>query len=112
MYKQEEEFNMKKKTVAIIGGSQEQSFKKIGKKMGCNVLFHNGITRNGGTKKEFRPLIKNADSVVLLLGACSHVTMEIVKGLCKENDTSIAFHQGFGVSGALSLGMDGIPDAS
>ncbi|MEK5071749.1 DUF2325 domain-containing protein [Sporosarcina sp. FSL K6-1508] len=97
---------MAKRTVAIIGGSQEQSFIKIGKKMGCNVLFHNGITRNGGTKKDFRPLVKKADCVVLLLGACSHVTMNIVKNLCKEHEINIAYHQGFGVSGALNAGID------
>ena len=94
------------KTVAIIGGSQEQTFRKLGKKMGCHVLFHNGITRNGGTKKAFLPIVKKADCVVLLLGACSHITMDIVKNLCKENDTDIAYHQGFGASGALTTGMD------
>ena len=103
---------MTRKTVAIIGGSQEQTFKKLGKKMGCNVLFHNGITRNGGTKKEFRPLVKKADCVVVLLGACSHVTMDIVKSLCKENGITLAFHQGFGVSGALTAGLDLISDAA
>lgn len=103
---------MQTRTVAIIGGSQEQTFKKLGKKMGCNVLFHNGIFRNGATKKEFRPLVKKADCVVLLLGACSHVTMEIVKGLCKENGINLAYHKGFGVSGALNVGLKMIEDVA
>jgi len=97
---------MRKKTVAIIGGNQEQTFHKLGKKMGCNVLFHNGISRNGATKKVFLPLVRKADCVVLLLGACSHITMDMVKELCKENDTDIAFHKGFGASGALTTGME------
>lgn len=102
---------MTKKTIAIIGGSQEQTFQKLGKKLGCNILFHTGITRNGGTKKEFRPLIKKADCVVVLLGACGHVTMDIVKELCKEHDTLVDYHQGRGVTGALTLGLELIQNA-
>lgn len=99
---------MIKKTVAIIGGSQEQTYKKIGKKLGCDVLFHNGKTRNGGTKKEFRPLVQKADCVVILLGACGHITMEIVKDLCKENAVQLIFQQGRGASGALTMGMSAL----
>lgn len=97
---------MKRKIVAIIGGSQEQTFKKMGKKAGCDVLFHNGKTRNGGTRKEFRPIVEKADCVVVLLGACGHITMDIVKELCKEKDTRIAFQKGYGASGAISIGME------
>lgn len=97
---------MTKLTVAIIGGSQEQTFKKIGKKAGCNVLFHNGKTRNGGTRKEFRPIVEKADCVVVLLGACGHITMDIVKELCKEKNTQIAYQQGYGASGAISAGLE------
>ncbi|MDX1806481.1 MAG: DUF2325 domain-containing protein [Paenisporosarcina sp.] len=102
---------MKKKTIAIIGGSQEQTYKKIGSKHGCNILFHNGKTRNGGNKKEFRPMVKKADCVVVLLGACGHVTMDIVKELCKENSIQIMFHQGFGASGAVTTGLEAISAA-
>lgn len=90
------------KTIAIIGGTQEQTFKKVGKKAGCQVLFHNGLS---GSKKEFGPLINKADGVVILLGACGHRTMDIVKGLCKENNVKLAFQQGFGASGAISKGL-------
>lgn len=103
---------MKKQTLAIIGGSQEQTYKQIGKKHGCNILFHNGKTRNGATKKDFRPIIKKADCVVVLLGACGHVTMDVVKELCKENSIMIMFHQGFGASGAVTTGLDAILKAS
>lgn len=100
-----ESIPMLKLTIAIIGGSQEQTYKQIGKKNGCNILFHNGKTRNGATKKEFRPIIKKADCVVVLLGACGHVTMDVVKDLCKENSIRIVFHQGFGASGAVNTGL-------
>lgn len=103
---------MNKQTIAIIGGSQEQTYIKIGKKHGCKILFHNGKTRNGATKKEFRPLIKKADCVVVLLGACGHVTMDVVKELCKENSIQIMFHQGFGASGAVITGLEAIQNAA
>jgi hypothetical protein len=91
------------KTVAIFGGSQEATFKKIGQKNGVNVLFHCGKTRNGGNKKEFNKLVKKADCVVLMLGAIGHVSMDIVKELCKNQDKEIFFHNGFGASGAIEM---------
>lgn len=95
-----------KKTIAIFGGSQEATYKKIGNKYGVNVLFHCGKSRNGGNKKEFSKLVKKADCVVVLLGAVGHVSMDIVKELCKEMGKEVVFHNGFGASGAIQLGLD------
>lgn len=100
------------KTVAIIGGSQEQTYRKIGKKLGCEVLFHNGKALCQGTRKEFGPIVKKADCVVILLGACGHKPMEVVKMLCKKYDKKIVFHQGFGASGAIALGVEAMSGAS
>ncbi|MCM3619805.1 DUF2325 domain-containing protein [Sutcliffiella horikoshii] len=94
-----------KKKIAIFGGSQESTYKQVGKKMGCEVLFHSGKTRNGGNKKEFRSIIKKADVVVVLLGACGHVSMDIVKELCKKSGKPIEYVNGFGASGAIQKGL-------
>jgi hypothetical protein len=83
-----------KKTIAIFGGSQESTFQKIGKKQGCKVLFHCGKTRNGGNKKEFQTLINKADCVVVMLGAIGHVSMDIVKEICKEQKKKWSFIRG------------------
>ncbi|WP_374717790.1 DUF2325 domain-containing protein [Neobacillus sp.] len=101
-----------KKTIAIIGGSQESTFKKIGLKMGINVLFHNGKTRNGGNKKEFMNLVRHADCVVVLLGACGHVSMDLVKEVCKKQGKELLFHKGFGASGAIQLCVEHINKAA
>lgn len=90
------------KTVAIIGGSQKHTYQQIGRKMGCKVLFHNGKS----LCREFAPIVRKADCVVVLLGACGHKSMEFVKALCKKHDKKIVFHQGFGASGALALGVE------
>ncbi|MFP7442525.1 MULTISPECIES: DUF2325 domain-containing protein [Bacillus] len=99
---------MRKYTIAIIGGSQENTFKRIGSKYGCEILFHCGKTRNGATKKDFRPIIKKADCVVINLGACGHVTMDVVKELCKTSGTIITFQEGFGASGAIKAGLNAL----
>jgi len=99
---------MRKTKIAIIGGSQEHTYKNIGNKLGCEIMFHGGKSRNGASKKEFRPLIKKADCVVVLLGACGHITMDVVKELCKENQKQVVFHQGFGASGAVKNGLRAI----
>lgn len=96
---------MKKPIITVIGGSQEKTYKEIGFKKGCQVLFHGGKVRNGGTKKDFRPLVKKADCVVVLLGACGHVTQEIIKDLCKETNTPVTFQNGRGASGAIEKGL-------
>lgn len=100
-----------KKTVAIFGGSQEKTYKQVGSKFGCEVLFHSGKTRNGGNKKEFRSIIKKADVVVVLLGACGHVSMDIVKELCKKSGKPIQFVNGFGASGAIQKGLETVTAA-
>ncbi|MBF0706630.1 DUF2325 domain-containing protein (plasmid) [Alkalihalobacillus hwajinpoensis] len=89
------------KTIAIFGGSQEKTYQKIGAKHGCKVLFHQGKTRNGGNKKEFRNIIKKADIVVCLVGALGHVSMDVVKEISKKNNKTIVYHNGFGASGAI-----------
>jgi len=66
-------------------------------------VFHCGKTRNGGTKKEFRDLIKKADVCVILLGAIGHVSMDIVKEVCKQQGKSLLFHKGFGATGAIEM---------
>jgi hypothetical protein len=96
---------MHKPVIAIIGGSQEKTYKEVGAKKGCQIIFHGGKVRNGGTRKDFRPLVKKADCVVVLLGACGHVTQEIIKALCKETNTLVTFQNGRGASGAIEKGL-------
>jgi hypothetical protein len=97
---------MMKTTLAIIGGSQEVTLKKIGIKLGCNILFHGGKTRNGGNKKEFKNIIKKADCVVIQIGALGHISMDMVKEICKDLGKELVFHNGFGASGAISMGLE------
>lgn len=96
---------MKQQTILIIGGSQEQTFKKMGKKQNCQVLFHSGKSRNGGVKKTFRPLIEKADCVVVLSGACGHETMYSIKDICKESGKKVVYRNGRGASGAVTAAL-------
>lgn len=89
------------KTIAIFGGSQEQSFKKLGKKAGFEVLFHGGKTRNGGNKKSFKTLIEKSDCIVVLYGACGHVSMDMIKEISKKEGKNVIYQKGFGASGAI-----------
>ncbi|PGT83272.1 DUF2325 domain-containing protein [Bacillus sp. AFS040349] len=100
-----------KKTIAIIGGSQEITYRKIAKKYGCDLKFHNGKSRNGGNKKEFKNVIKKADCVCVQLGAIGHVATEMVRDLCKEMDIELVFHNGFGASGAVQLCVEKLSEA-
>ncbi|MBU7595861.1 DUF2325 domain-containing protein (plasmid) [Metabacillus halosaccharovorans] len=90
-----------KKTIAIFGGSQELTYRKIGEKNGVNVIFHSGKSRNGGNKKEFRTVIKKADCVVVLLGAVGHVSMDVVKDVAKKLGKTVIYHDGRGATGAI-----------
>jgi hypothetical protein len=95
-----------KKTIAVIGGSQESTYKKVGQKFGVDVVFHSGKSRNGGNKKEFSNLINKADCVVFLLGALGHVSMDLAKEVCKKQEKKLFVHKGFGASGAIQQCVD------
>ena len=93
------------KTIAIIGGSQESTYQRVAKKKGCHVLFHNGKTSGKGSKKFFRKMVRQADCVIVLVGACGHISMDIVKDLCKKTNTPICFHSNFGATGAIEKAL-------
>jgi hypothetical protein len=99
---------MKKPTIAIIGGSNEGTYRKVAAKQGANILFNCGKVRNGGSKKDFRPIIKKCDVCIILLGAIGHVTQDVVKELCKENGVKLVFQEGFGATGAITAGLNAI----
>lgn len=96
---------VKKPTIAIIGGSQELTFKKIGKKNDCNISFHGGKTQGGAKKNVFKKVVKKADAIVVLNGACGHIAMELVKDLSKQMNIPIDFIEGFGATGAIKAGL-------
>jgi hypothetical protein len=96
---------MKKHTIGIIGGSQEQTYKKIGKKHGLDIIHHSGKVRNGANAKTFRTIVKNSDVIVVCLDACGHVTMDCVKDLAKKMGKKIDYIQGFGATGAVQKGL-------
>ncbi|WP_126429953.1 DUF2325 domain-containing protein [Brevibacillus marinus] len=92
------------KTVAIIGGSQKCTFEKIGRELGFKVLFHDAkVDRKKNGMQELRRIIKYADCVIVLQGACCHRSMWAAKDFAKELSKPIAFQKGFGASGALEL---------
>lgn len=95
-----------KKTVAIFGGDKESTYKQLGKKNGCDVLFHNGKARNGGTVKAFQPLVNKADFCIVLLGSIGHISQDLIKELGKELGKPVIFQPGKGVSAALRKGLD------
>lgn len=99
------------KTIGIIGGSQKRTFEKIGYKNGCRILFHSGKD-DSGRRKSFKHICKNADCVIVLLGACGHVSMSLVKELCKKYGTEVLFVNGFGATGAVKKALDHIEQAA
>ncbi|MDT3417128.1 hypothetical protein QO009_003023 [Brevibacillus aydinogluensis] len=93
------------KTIAIIGGSQKTTFERIAKENGFKVLFTDAklkCRKNG--YQEIRSIIKKADCVVVLRGACSHGSAEAAREFAKELGKPISFvKNGFGATGAIQL---------
>lgn len=100
----EGEFEMKK-TIAIIGGSQKQTFEQIAKKKGVSVLFHDGKAKTK-LEKVFFPIVNKADCVMIMQGALNHNAMGVVRELCDKIGKPIGFHQGRGASGAIDKGLE------
>jgi hypothetical protein len=93
------------KTIAIIGGSQKQTFQRLATKQGCRVLFHDGKSKR---KKEevFVPIVRQADCVLIMMGALNHPTMWTVRKIAEKLGKPIAYHQGYGGTGALKKGLN------
>lgn len=91
------------KKVALIGGSHTSSYIQQAKKQGIKLLHHPGKIVSGNVKKQFYPIIKKSDVVVLLSGALCHATMWKVKEIAQELGKPIAFHKSRGASGAIQL---------
>ncbi|WP_243767224.1 DUF2325 domain-containing protein [Paenibacillus agricola] len=93
------------KTVAIIGGSQTDTFKKIGEKRGIRVEHHNGKTGGGSVDSHFQWIINKADVVIILKGAIKHNSMWSVRELAEKKGKKIDYHNGFGASGAIDKAL-------
>ncbi|GEN33511.1 MULTISPECIES: DUF2325 domain-containing protein [Aneurinibacillus] len=91
------------KTIAIIGGSQKRTLQKLAQKEGYHVIFHDGKTSKKKAK-EFLPILRKADCVVVMAGALSHPSMWTVREVAEKLGKPIAYHQGFGATGALKKG--------
>ncbi|MEC1716488.1 DUF2325 domain-containing protein [Schinkia azotoformans] len=91
-----------KKTICIIGGTQQLTINKLGVKKGFNILFHDGRVRGGGNKSTFLKLVQQSNCVIVLSGACSHESMWLIKDLCKRYNVPIHFQPGRGISGAIN----------
>lgn len=95
-----------KMTIGIVGGSQEKTYQLVGSKYGCKILFHNGKTRNGGVKSDYKKIVRQSDCVVMLYGALGHGSMDVVKELCKEMKKPMIFQKNFGATGAIKKGIE------
>ncbi|WP_426446257.1 DUF2325 domain-containing protein [Paenibacillus sp. S-38] len=96
---------MKRKTVAIIGGSQTDTFKKLGEKRGLLVEHHDGKTGGGSIDVYFQRIINKADVIIVLRGAIKHTSMWAVRELAEKKGKKIDYHDGFGASGALEKAL-------
>lgn len=94
---------MENKTIAVIGGFNGSSLVKQGKRMGVNVIHHDGTSPK---KKEFYTIARQAHSVVVIGKACGHSAMDYIKEACKETNTPITFPKGTGASSALTVGLE------
>lgn len=93
------------KTIAIFGGSNETTYKKVANKNGAEILFHCGKSRNGGNEKVFSTIIKKVDCVIMLTDALGHVSMDKVKEVAKREGKPFKAIKGLGASKAIREGL-------
>ncbi|QOY37688.1 DUF2325 domain-containing protein [Anaerobacillus isosaccharinicus] len=97
-----------RKTMAIIGGTQERTMRKIAGRVGYELIFDDANSHRAKETK-YKSIVENADVIVVMTGACSHKAMWLIKSLAKEVKKPIVFNKnGFGVSGAIQLGVNAI----
>jgi len=97
---------MEKMTVAIIGGTQKQTFETLGKKRGYKVEHHDGKTGGGKVEQEFRRIVNKSDIVVVITTALKHQSMWAVRELAEKLGKKFTFHDGRGASGIFDKVAD------
>lgn len=100
-----EQITKKPKTLAIIGGTQEETLKKLGKEGGFRIMYDNAYRPK---RRKYQKIISSADCVVVMVGACSHRAMWMAKEISNRTDTPIRFMKGRGATGAIMKGMEEI----
>ncbi|MBB3113911.1 hypothetical protein FHS18_006026 [Paenibacillus phyllosphaerae] len=93
------------KVVAIIGGSQTNTFNKLGERHGFIVEHHDGKTGGGSVESYFTRIINRADVVIILRGAIKHTSMWAVRELAEKKGKKIDYHDGFGATGAFEKAL-------
>lgn len=93
------------KTVAIIGGSQTGTFKKLGERYGLNIEHHDGKFGGGRAESHFKHIINKAEIIIILKGAINHSSMWTVRGMAEKQGKKINYHNGFGATGALEKAL-------
>lgn len=87
--------------IAIFGGSQKETYRKLANRKGYTLLFHDAKSPQRKTIHTFKKMVKKADVVVIMKGACGHETMWTVKAFAQEYGKPVIYHQGFGATGAI-----------
>ncbi len=88
--------------VAIVGGYNQETYEKLFKKLGhVQLLFHNGKPKHNN-KKSLDNIIKDADYVVIVQSACSHMSMWDAKNVAKKRKKPIYYTKGIGLSSFIS----------
>lgn len=88
--------------VAIVGGYNQGTYEKLLKKMGnVEFQFHNGKPRHNN-KRALENMIKDADCVIIVQSACSHMSMWDAKDAAKKCNKTVYYAKGIGLSSVLN----------
>lgn len=90
-------------TIAVIGGTQYATLKKLANTMGYELLFDDA---KNARRIKYRSIANKADSIVVMTEACSHKAMWLIKSFAKELNKPIVYVRGgFGVTKAIYYGV-------
>ncbi|MFF0828832.1 DUF2325 domain-containing protein [Brevibacillus sp. NPDC003359] len=97
----------KKKTIAIIGGTQSSTFQQIANKKGVNITFYDGKgARYRNPISEIERVVKRADCIIVLTDAVSHPAKDGAKELAAKLNIPILFHPSRGATSTINAGLE------
>lgn len=88
--------------IAIFGGTNETTYKQVGKKAGVKVIHDDGLKTNASKMAKH---VRKCDCIVVITGAISHKSMEAVKEINALYGRPIVFKEGRGATGAVYSGI-------
>ncbi len=90
------------KKIAIIGGDNKKGYEHKLNTLNFELKYHDGRIKRKGAKNYFSNLLKDVESVIVILSAVSQGIMYAVKDAADKFGVKVVYHCSKGISSVIN----------